>query len=84
MIELVPIVSTFDLKISYACCLVGQEIVAGDDLYGGSNHFLSEVVRKKGIMVTSVSCPFFLKICIIFKFCAVGNKNSIYVMMQTC
>lgn len=47
MIELVPIVSTFDLKISYACCLVGQEIVAGDDLYGGSNHFLSEVVRKK-------------------------------------
>ncbi|KAH7663664.1 Cystathionine beta-lyase protein [Dioscorea alata] len=32
----------------------GQEIVAGDDLYGGSDRLLSQVVPKRGITVTRV------------------------------
>ncbi|KAJ0969517.1 hypothetical protein J5N97_022394 [Dioscorea zingiberensis] len=33
----------------------GQEIVAGDDIYGGSDRLLSQVVPKKGIVVKRVN-----------------------------
>ncbi|XP_068634365.1 cystathionine beta-lyase, chloroplastic-like [Aristolochia californica] len=33
----------------------GQEIVAGDDIYGGSDRLLSQVVPKKGILVKRVN-----------------------------
>lgn len=32
----------------------GQEIVAGEDIYGGSDRLLSQVVPRNGIVVESV------------------------------
>lgn len=36
----------------------GQEIVAGDDIYGGSDRLLSHVAPKRGVIVKLV-CVFF-------------------------
>lgn len=36
---------------------LGQEIVAGDDIYGGSDRLLSRVVPKSGVIVKLVWCP---------------------------
>jgi O-acetylhomoserine/O-acetylserine sulfhydrylase-like pyridoxal-dependent enzyme len=33
---------------------LGEEIVAGDDLYGGSDRLLSKIIPKKGIVVKLV------------------------------
>lgn len=38
----------------------GEEIVAGDDMYGGSDRLLSQVIPKTGVVVKSV-LPFALK-----------------------
>lgn len=37
--------------IYYLQCPVGQEIVAADDLYGGSDRLLSQVIPKTGVVV---------------------------------
>lgn len=34
--------------------ILGEEIVAGDDLYGGSDRLLSQVIPKTGIVVKLV------------------------------
>lgn len=34
--------------------ILGEEIVAGDDLYGGSDRLLSKVIPKTGILVKLV------------------------------
>lgn len=34
--------------------ILGQEIVAGDDIYGGSDRLLSQVTPKAGIVVKLV------------------------------
>ena len=41
------------------CCIfnfvsIGDEIVAGDDLYGGSDRLLSNVVPRSGVVVKLV------------------------------
>jgi len=38
---------------------LGEEIVAGDDLYGGTDRLLSKVIPKKGIVVKLVFLPLF-------------------------
>lgn len=35
--------------------LAGEEIVAGDDIYGGSDRLLSQVIPRTGIVVKLVS-----------------------------
>lgn len=35
-------------------CHLGEEIVAGDDIYGGSDRLLSQVIPKTGIVVKLV------------------------------
>lgn len=34
--------------------VLGQEIVAGDDIYGGSDRLLSKVIPKNGVVVKLV------------------------------
>lgn len=51
--------------------ILGEEIVAGDDLYGGSDRLLSKVIPKKGIVVKLVylSLLFFIfQLQVIFNF----------------
>lgn len=38
---------------------LGEEIVAGDDLYGGTDRLLSKVIPKKGIVVKLVFLSLF-------------------------
>ncbi|CAL5356592.1 unnamed protein product [Camellia sinensis] len=37
------------------CIITGEEIVAGDDIYGGSDRLLSQVIPKTGIVVKRVN-----------------------------
>ncbi|RWR93783.1 cystathionine beta-lyase, chloroplastic-like protein isoform X1 [Cinnamomum micranthum f. kanehirae] len=41
---------------------IGQEIVAGDDIYGGSDRLLSKVISKKGIVVKRVNTSDFSEV----------------------
>lgn len=34
--------------------MIGEEIVAGDDIYGGSDRLLSQVLPKTGVVVKLV------------------------------
>lgn len=36
------------------CIITGEEIVAGDDMYGGSDRLLSQVIPKTGVVVKLV------------------------------
>lgn len=45
--------------------ILGQEIVAGDDIYGGSDRLLSQVTPKAGIVVKLVWFLLFLFIMIL-------------------
>lgn len=38
---------------------LGEEIVAGDDLYGGTDRLLSKIIPKKGIVVKLVFLSLF-------------------------
>lgn len=38
----------------------GEEIVAGEDIYGGSDRLLSKVINKRGVVVKLVSLSSFL------------------------
>lgn len=46
--------STFIISIFFDS---GQEIVAGNDIYGGSDRLLSQVVPKAGVVVKLVILP---------------------------
>lgn len=47
-----------DLIYSSAAVLIlGQEIVAGEDIYGGSDRLLSQVVPRTGVVVKLVWSP---------------------------
>lgn len=51
--------------------ILGEEIVAGDDLYGGSDRLLSKVIPKKGIVVKLVFLSplfFVIQLQVIFNF----------------
>lgn len=42
-------------KISFSFYFVaGEEIIAGDDMYGGSDRLLSQVTPKSGVVVKLV------------------------------
>jgi O-acetylhomoserine/O-acetylserine sulfhydrylase-like pyridoxal-dependent enzyme len=40
--------------LTFFNAILGQEIVAGDDIYGGSDRLLSQVTPKAGIVVKLV------------------------------
>lgn len=51
--------------------ILGEEIVAGDDLYGGSDRLLSKVIPKKGVVVKLVFFSplfFVIQLQVIFNF----------------
>ncbi|KAG9444177.1 hypothetical protein H6P81_015517 [Aristolochia fimbriata] len=50
----------------------GQEIVAGDDIYGGSDRLLSRVVPKKGILVKRVNTTDLVEVAT-----AIGPKTKL-------
>lgn len=56
--------------------LVGEEIVAGDDLYGGTDRLLSRVTPKTGVVVKLVY-PLVLLIVILLylKFEVIMHEN---------
>jgi cystathionine beta-lyase len=59
------------LKIFILINLLGEEIVAGDDLYGGSDRLLSKVIPKRGIVVKLVFLSplfFVIQLQVIFYF----------------
>jgi cystathionine beta-lyase len=45
--------------LTFFNAILGQEIVAGDDIYGGSDRLLSQVTPKAGIVVKLVWFLFF-------------------------
>lgn len=64
--------------VTGAIYILGQEIVAGDDLYGGSDRLLSQVTPKSGVVIKLVCFP---PVFVILYFCAVKFWN---ICAQQC
>lgn len=47
--------ANFHFVLFFVNLIAGEEIVAGDDIYGGSDRLLSQVIPRTGIVVKLVS-----------------------------
>lgn len=51
LVEFVAAVLFEFFFLRYNNVILGEEIVAGDDIYGGSDRLLSKVIPKTGVVV---------------------------------
>ena len=58
--------------------MTGEEIVAGDDIYGGSDRLLSQVIPKTGVVVKLVLLSFCLFSSSVLFFGGAWTKNMAF------
>lgn len=59
---------------------LGQEIVAGNDIYGGSDRLLSQVLPKTGVVVKLVILPVLVLLSGVITFC---DRSDCLIPLQT-